>query len=84
MASQEDPNITYLELQTPHYKNQMKITKKEDTHTRYYFIVGDDKQPTLEGIITLENKSFNSRYNIRDVNRENDETADFCGVKGGC
>jgi len=44
MASQEDPNITYLELQTPHYKFQMKITKKEDTHTRYYFIVGDDKQ----------------------------------------
>ncbi len=64
MTSHEDPNITYLELHTPHYKFQMKITKKEDTHTRYYFIVGDDKRPCLEGIITLENKSLNSRYNI--------------------
>jgi hypothetical protein len=42
----------------------MKLTKKEDTHLRYYFIVGDTKLPCLEGSITLENKSLNSRYTI--------------------
>jgi len=62
MTSQEDH--TYLELQTPHYKFQMKITKKENSHVRYNFMVGDYKQPCLEGIITLENKSSNSRYDI--------------------
>jgi hypothetical protein len=64
MTSQEDPNITYLNFQTPHYNFQMKITKKEDTHLRYYFIVGDTTLPCLEGCITLENKSLNNRYNI--------------------
>lgn len=62
MTSQEDQ--TYLELQTPHYKFQMKITKTENSHVRYNFMVGDDKQPCLEGIITLENKSSNTRYDI--------------------
>jgi hypothetical protein len=60
MTSQEDPNITYLEFKTPHYTFQMKITKKEETHECYHFIVGDDKQPCLEGIILL---SSNSLYN---------------------
>ena len=62
MTSQEDQ--TYLEFQTPHYKFQMKITKTENSHVRYNFMVGDYKQPCLEGIITLENKSSNSRYDI--------------------
>ena len=62
MTSEEDK--TYLEFQTPHYKFQMKITKTENSHVRYNFMVGDYKQPCLEGIITLENKSSNSRYDI--------------------
>ena len=62
MSLQEDP--IYLEFQTPHYTFQMKITKKEDNNVRYNFMVGDKEHPCLEGIITLENKSLNSRYNI--------------------
>jgi len=53
MSSQED-NTKYLQVQTPHYKFEMKITKKEELY--YYFSVGDDKMPSLEGVIRLEDK----------------------------
>jgi hypothetical protein len=42
----------------------MKITRNEYIHLGYYFIVGDDKHSCLEGIVTLENKSSNSRHTI--------------------
>lgn len=51
----------YLEFQTPHYTFQMKITKKEDT---YYFIVGDEKVPCLEGIVTLEHNLYNNKAKL--------------------
>ena len=58
MTSQED-NTRYLEVETPHYNFQMKMTKKEHTYQMvtydiYYFSVGDDKMPSLEGVIRLE------------------------------
>ena len=62
MISEEDK--TYLELQTPHYKFQMKITRHEQSHPLYSFSVGDDTMPCLEGVITLENKSLNPPDNI--------------------
>lgn len=54
-------NTSYLEFQTPHYSFQMNITKKEDTNTRYYFLVGNHDKPCLEGLITLEYKHRNNR-----------------------
>jgi hypothetical protein len=80
MTSQEDPNITNLEFQTPHYKFQMKITKTEDKNETYHFIVGDDKQPCLEGIIILENKSSNSQYN-NTVNLIKLDALEECSVE---
>ena len=85
-----DKEKIYLELQTPHHKFQMTITRNEDTHSRYYFIVGDDKQPCLEGIITLS--SLDTEYNntaklikldaleecsIEDINQEYLNTYSF-------
>lgn len=54
-------HTSYLEFQTPHYSFQMNITKKEDTNTRYYFLVGNPDKPCLEGIVTLEYKHRNNR-----------------------
>jgi len=51
MTSQED-NTRYLQVQTPHYNFEMKMTKKEELF--YYFSVGDDKMPSLEGSILLD------------------------------
>jgi hypothetical protein len=80
MSSQE--HQIYLEFQTPHYKFQMKITKKEEI--LYYFSVGDDIIPCLEGIIILENQSANlTRINVieqcseEDINQEYLNTHSF-------
>jgi hypothetical protein len=64
MTTQGPPNTTYIEIETPHYKFEMRMTRTEEKHETYYFIVGDKGKPCLEGNITLENKSLNSRYNI--------------------
>lgn len=55
-------HTSYLQFQTSHYSFQMNITKKEDTNTRYHFIVGNPTTPCLEGLITLESKQQNNRY----------------------
>ena len=80
MTSQEDP--IYLEFQTPHYTFQMKITKKEDMF--YYFSVGDDIIPCLEGIIILENQSATlikldalEECSVEDINQEYLNTYSF-------
>jgi hypothetical protein len=67
MTSQELDNIRYLQVQTPHYNFEMKITKKEDTY--YYFSVGDGYIPSIEGGINLENKSSKSLYNTAHLSR---------------
>jgi hypothetical protein len=56
MTTQGPPNTRYIEIQTPHYKFEMRITRAEEKHESYYFIVGDKGKPCLEGNITLENK----------------------------
>ena len=67
MTSQEVDNIRYLQVQTPHYNFEMKITKHEDTY--YYFSVGDGYIPSIEGSINLENKSSKSLNNIAHLSR---------------
>jgi hypothetical protein len=80
MSSQED-NTKYLEVQTHHYNFQMKMTKKEDTYQMvnrdiYYFSVGDDKIPCLEGNILLDDTvdltTIDALYDssIEDINKE--------------
>jgi len=66
MSSQED-NTRYLQVQTPHYNFEMKITKKEELY--YYFTVGDGYIPSIEGSINLENKSSKSLYNTAHLSR---------------
>lgn len=64
MTSHGPPNTRYIEIQTPHYKFEMRITRTEEKNETFSFIVGDKGNPCLEGNIKLENKSLNSRYNI--------------------
>jgi len=67
MTSQELDNTRYLQVQTPHYNFEMKITKKEELY--YYFTVGDGYIPSIEGSINLENKSSKSLYNTAHLSR---------------
>jgi len=67
MTSQELDNTKYLQVETPHYKFEMKMTKKEELY--YYFTVGDGYIPSLEGSINLENKSSKSLYNTAHLSR---------------
>jgi hypothetical protein len=60
MSSHED-NTQYLQVETPHYNFQMKMTKREDNYLMrnykiYTFSVGDDNMPSLEGVIRLDDK----------------------------
>jgi hypothetical protein len=65
MSSQED-NTKYLQVETPHYNFQMKMTKREDNYlmrdcSDYYFSFGDDKMPPIEGYISLEDQYNRAR-----------------------
>jgi hypothetical protein len=63
MTSREAPKTTYLEFKTPHYIFQMKLVHTTDVFNQYSFEVGDEKEPCLDGTITLQNMTSNSRHN---------------------
>ena len=74
MSSQKEDNTKYLQIQTPDHNFEIKITKKEDNYlmldySNYYFTLGDDKMPFLEGIVKLYNKSNPLIYNTVDLTR---------------
>lgn len=53
---------TSFQIKTPHYSFHITFTKSEDKLVEYYFLVGEKNNPCLDGNITLENISGNTRY----------------------
>lgn len=51
-------NPIYLKFKTPHYSFNLTLTKTDSKiYDTYYFLVGENDNPCLEGHITLENKT---------------------------
>lgn len=58
---------TYLKFRTPHYSFNMTLTKSmSKIYDTYYFLVGEKDNPCLDGHVTLENKTTNTRYNLHE------------------
>lgn len=54
-----------LHFTTPHYEFELRVTEQKFGIHTFHFITGNEKQPYLDGIVTLENLTKNERYNSK-------------------
>jgi hypothetical protein len=50
---------------TPHYEFELRVTEQKIGMHTFHFMTGNEKQPCLDGIVTLENLTGNERYNSK-------------------
>lgn len=48
---------------TPHYEFELRVVEQNIGMHTFHFMTGNEKQPCLEGIVTLENLTKNDRMN---------------------
>lgn len=48
---------------TPHYEFELRVSEQKTGMHTFHFMTGNEKQPCIEGFVTLENRTKNERMN---------------------